>query len=358
MMINNLNFYPYKLNFSSVLKTSKEDFNIREGLLLRLTSDTNKFYWGDVTPLPSFGTETFTEAKEEVKTLIPVFENTDLPEIFNLVNSFRLFQFPALKFGIEQAIINFSFDSNFKPVTEQFVHTNLEIATSALLGSNSIKNGFDEFSELLKKGIKTFKIKIGRNNFNKDLEYIKNIRELGSNFKIRLDANASWSLREAKKFIPMLRKYDIEFIEQPVKTLKDLYELAKFSEVPIAVDESVTDYKTAVKIIESGKFNFIVLKPVVLGSIFDSLKLINLANSKKINAIVSSSFESMLGKSILFLLAAQANHNFAHGLIANKIFDKDLFSNPFDSVNGKIKFELNKYIEFIEKLSTFDYDNR
>lgn len=357
MNIVKLKFYPYKLKFSSPIITSKKSFNFREGFTVRLTDEKNKFYWGDVAPLPSFGTETFRDAYDKLSELENLINNIDLPEIFNILNSFRLYNFPSVKFGIEQALINFSFINDFKPVTEQFTSGSRELQISGLSDSSRDKDHKTEFNELIEAGIRTFKIKIGKNNFEEDLNCIKAVRELDENVVIRLDINGAWTFREAKRKINKLTEYGIEFIEQPVKDLNDLRKLSKISPIPIAVDESIVNYKIAKEIIESGIFKFVVIKPTVLGSIFDSLKLINLANSKKIKIIVSSSFESMLGKSILFLLAAQSNHNFAHGLIANKIFEKDLFPNPFDIITGKIKFELDNYVKFIEQLTDFEHDN-
>ncbi len=356
MNIESLNFYSYKLKFCQPLRTSKETFIFREGFIIRLTDGQNTQYFGEVAPLPSFGTETAGEASDKLNQLKNIIKNTDLPEIFNILNSIKLYNFPAVKSGMEQAIINFSFLNGFEPVTGQFQTSSKEFKVAGITGASQKQNCKPVMSELIEAGIKTFKIKTGKENFENDLACIKTLRDLDETVAIRLDVNGAWSFREAKKKIEKLTGYGIEFIEQPVKSLNDLYKLSKILPIPIAVDESIKNYKTAKEIIESGIFKFVILKPAVLGSILDSLKLIDLGNTHKVNIIISSSFESVLGKSILYLLAAQTNHNFAHGLVANKIFDDDLFRDPFCIKDGKVKFELARYIDFIKQLTELEYD--
>ncbi len=355
MIIREIKFIPYKLKFISPLKTSKETFEYRKGFLIRLTDSGGNNFYGDVAPLVSFGTETLEDAKIKLTSIQALLTGKDYPDIFNFINSFELHGFPAVKFGIEQALINFAFFHNFKPVTEQFNSgEEIHIPVSGVIGISGKTECVNKIKEFIKLGIDTVKLKIG-DDFNNDLNCINSILNLNNNVKLRLDVNGKWNLRKAKTNFAKLPNSRIEFIEQPVKNLEGLNKLAGLTKIKIAPDESVKNFKTAMQIIDNRNFEFIIIKPQVLGSIFDTLKIITRANSKGVKVIISSVFESVVGKSILYLLAAQTNHGYAHGLTANKIFENDLFEAPFKFYEGKIILTKNEFNKFVRILSESEY---
>ncbi len=356
MNIVKLKIFPYRLKFNSSLKTSKETFNVRQGFLIQLVDEEGKFFWGDVSPLPSFGTETLQNAKNKLDELRDLFDNIDLSEIFNIANSIRLYKYPAVKFGLEQAALNLAVYYDFKPVTEQFKFAEkFRIPVSGLIGTTDFPLCEEMIRKITDNKIDTVKLKIGYKDFIEELKCIETISRINNKINIRLDVNGAWSFRKAKKYLEKLSDYNIEYIEQPVVRLTDLYKLSAISKIKIAADESVKNYKSAMEIINSRKLDFIVIKPQVLGSVFDTLKIINEATSGNINIIISSVFESAIGRSILYLLAAQNNHGYAHGLIANRIFENDITELPFTNRDGKIIFGKKDYLKLVERLTGFVY---
>ena len=74
----------------------------------------------------------------------------------------------------------------------------------------------NDAKEAVKKGFKILKIKVGVDP-NKDFQRVKMIREnIGTDIKIRLDANQGWNIKKALSLMKKLEKYDIELLEQPV----------------------------------------------------------------------------------------------------------------------------------------------
>ena len=77
--------------------------------------------------------------------------------------------------------------------------------------------------EGLSEGYACFKLKVGLPG---DEERVAAVREaVGPWPALRLDANAAWWVDEAVRSIRSLERHDLEFIEQPCRTLEELAEV-------------------------------------------------------------------------------------------------------------------------------------
>jgi O-succinylbenzoate synthase len=85
-----LEFRPYQRPFARVLSTSHGNWEVREGIILRLTDENRRIGWGEIAPIPWFGSETLEQAKEFCQQLPPEITATDIfsiPDELLLVNS-------------------------------------------------------------------------------------------------------------------------------------------------------------------------------------------------------------------------------------------------------------------------------
>ena len=86
-----------------------------------------------------------------------------------------------------------------------------------------------EASAAVAEGYRTVKIKVGALALELDEARVAAVRDaVGSEAKIRLDANGGWKEREAEEAIARLAPYRIELLEQPVEA-RDLGGLARLS---------------------------------------------------------------------------------------------------------------------------------
>ena len=86
------------------------------------------------------------------------------------------------------------------------------------------------------------------NNFT-NLDDILN--HFPSHIKLRLDFNGRLDLSRSIRLCKELKSYNIDYIEQPAMKLNDLYELRMISDIPIAVDESLTNCESLDNILHS-----------------------------------------------------------------------------------------------------------
>jgi len=66
-------------------------------------------------------------------------------------------------------------------------------------------------------GFRAVKIKIGSNDFSEDLRRIEAVREVvGDKIMIAVDVNNRWDLQSALKYAPILEKFNIAWLEEPI----------------------------------------------------------------------------------------------------------------------------------------------
>jgi o-succinylbenzoate synthase len=346
MTIREFKYFPFSFNFKTPFQTSSRIISERNGFIISIIDELGNSAFGECSPLPGFSYENIDDTERILKGLryqiIGFSVEENLAAISNLLSEFKLV--PSIVFGLEQSIVGLCIKRRKNFIAESFGKINSDIKVNAVIGFDRTDNILTKIEKKINNGYGTIKLKIGKNNFEDDFDLIKNVREkFGGSIKIRLDANGKWKSENVYDNLERLSSFNIQYIEEPYGDLDTLNNLSNTSPIPIAVDESVRSTDDAVKIINKGKIEFIVLKPMILGGVISSFMLIKEAEEKNKNVIISSSFESAVGRSVLVLLAAATNHSFAHGLDTSEYFERDICKNPYEIKNGKIDFDLENY---------------
>ena len=92
-------------------------------------------------------------------------------------------------------------------------------------------------AEHVREGRHVLKVKLGGDD---DEGILEAIREGAPEARLRVDANAAWTVRRARAALPMLEAFDVELVEQPVAAddLAGLAEVTRASRIPVVADES------------------------------------------------------------------------------------------------------------------------
>jgi len=346
MTIKDFKYIPFSLQLKIPFQSSNQTIKQKVGFIISLNDELGNQSFGEASPLINFSYESNDEVETIFKNLrmqlidLSIEENLDA--VTQSLDSFELI--PSVRFALEQAILFLMIKRN-KNFVNQFV-SNLKpiINVNAVYGFGETNEILSAIEEKINYGYYTVKIKIGRDNFKDDLKLISKIRQqYGDGVSLRLDVNGKWKFEEAKNYLEQLSPFNIQYIEEPCGDLKNLKKLAEESPVPIAADESVNTVNDAYEVINNSNIEFIVLKPMVLGGLISSLEIIKKAEKKNKKVIISSSFESTVGKSGLVLLAAITNHNFAHGLDTSQFFENDICADPLIVKAGKINLVPKSY---------------
>ncbi|MGB5849059.1 MAG: enolase C-terminal domain-like protein, partial [Ignavibacteriaceae bacterium] len=290
-------------------------------------------------PFPEFGSESIEDVENVLSdfNLKVVIDETEIEKSMNncLANYNKL---PALRHGLEQAIINIICKKN-KTTIDNLLNLKLkkQVNVNATIGFLNVEDSVNAARDLIKKGFTTIKLKVGRSNFEEDFSVIKLIREtFRDNIKLRIDSNGNWKLDEAIINLEQLEKFDIEYAEQPVIKLSDYIDLKKRTNIPLAPDESIRSVKDAKEFIKSGAVPYLILKPMMIGGLLPTLEIIKQAVEENITPVITSSFESAIGKTNAVIAAASVKANVAHGFGVADHFTNTITNDPFPIKSGKI----------------------
>jgi len=342
MIIKDLKYIKYKLPLLNPITTSKLSLVERTGFILRLEDSKGNISYGEAAPLDGFSSETLDEAENEIKNFCKEFHDFNVhfdPSGLEYKLENYDIKSPSFSLAFDQALLWLMFNSKNLSLKTLGIESIHEIKFNGFVDITSERNTLDKIERLLKKGFDTIKLKIGRAKFSDDLRIIKVINaRLGDACKLRLDVNGKWSKDEAAENLGHLNEFNIEYVEQPCRKLSDLIFLKNNSPVQIAVDESIENIDQLNKIIDEGTFENIVVKPMRFGQFFELIKIINRAEKLGKNIILSSAFESNLGKLVLSFLSQYTKHEIRHGFATDDIFKNNILNSPFIFNSAKMIF--------------------
>jgi L-Ala-D/L-Glu epimerase len=127
----------------------------------------------------------------------------------------------------------------------------------------------DEVERRLVEGVRTFKVKVGK-DVDRDLARVRAVqRAVGGRASIRLDANRGYSREDGRRFAAALEPAGIELFEQPCASAdwEANAAVAKVSTVPVMLDESIYDLGDIERAAGLDGVGFVKLKLKKLGSV-------------------------------------------------------------------------------------------
>jgi O-succinylbenzoate synthase len=169
-----------------------------------------------------------------------------------------------------------------------------------------------------------------------DLARVEAVRDaLGPGGKVRVDANAAWDVDVAVRRIRELDRYDLEYVEQPCRTLEEMAVLRRKVDVPLAADESVRTAGDPLRVAGlTEAADVVVLKVQPLGGVWPALRV---AEAASLPVVVSSALETSVGMAAgLTLAAALPELPYACGLATVGLLEGDVVADPLLPVGGAI----------------------
>ncbi|WP_460801433.1 o-succinylbenzoate synthase [Microbacterium sp. GXF6406] len=177
-------------------------------------------------------------------------------------------------------------------------------------------------------GCRTAKVKVADpgQHLADDIARVRAVREvLGPEGRVRIDANAAWTVDEAERALHALAEFDLEYAEQPCATVAELAELrarVKYMDIPIAADESVRKAEDPIAVARAGAADLVIIKAQPLGGIGRALDIVAEAG---LPAVVSSALDTAVGLSQgAALAAALPALDFDCGLGTGALFIEDV----------------------------------
>lgn len=149
------------------------------------------------------------------------------------------------------------------------------------------------------------KIKLGSDD---DEGRVRAIREARPDAKLRVDANAGWTVDQALHHLGWLEKYDIELIEQPLarEQLKEMGDVQKRTSIPVVADESVQTMDDIEQLGAAGVAG-INLKLMKVGGLTPAVRILKRARELKMKVMLGCMIETSVGTTAMAHLAGAAD---------------------------------------------------
>ncbi|MBP6997785.1 MAG: o-succinylbenzoate synthase [Phycicoccus sp.] len=183
-------------------------------------------------------------------------------------------------------------------------------------------------------GSLTAKVKVAESgqSLADDLDRVAAVRAtLGPAGRIRVDANGGWTVDQALDAIQRLAAFDLEYVEQPCRTVEELAELRTTLarngiDVLIAADESIRKADDPLRVRDLHAADLIVVKVAPLGGVHRALDIVDATG---LPAVVSSALDTSVGIAAgVALAAALPTLDHACGLGTVSLFEGDIANPP------------------------------
>ncbi|ROQ39421.1 O-succinylbenzoate synthase [Frondihabitans sp. PhB188] len=154
-------------------------------------------------------------------------------------------------------------------------------------------------------GCRTVKVKVAEpgQSLAGDVARVRAAREyVGAAGRVRVDANMHWSVDETLAALEALAPFDLEYVEQPCRTVAELAAVrAAGTGVPVAADESVRKAADPLAVARAGAADLLVIKAQPLGGVAAATRIVREAG---LPVVVSSAIDTSVGLSMGAYLAA------------------------------------------------------
>lgn len=289
----------YGRPFCQPLRTHHGPWQTRTGLILRLMAPTGAVGWGEVAPIPWFGTETLGTALAYLQKLGTQPRLADLQTTPDTL--------PACQFGLQSAIAQTQTPvPPIPPLDTAQVCALLPAGTAALR----------HWPALWAAGHRAFKLKIGLSPPPQEQAVLAQlIASLPATAQLRLDANGGLTRAEAVQWLCHCQHLgdQIAFLEQPLppEQWRELQRLGDRFGPLVALDESVATVAQLAQVCTAGWPGTVVIKPAIAGS---PQRLQTLYQRYDLQGVFSASLCTNIGRNAALAIAARLDPTRKHAL--------------------------------------------
>jgi muconate cycloisomerase len=167
----------------------------------------------------------------------------------------------------------------------------------------------EEGREMVDRGWRILKVKIGRPEPTEDARVVVALREaVGDGIEIRADANQAYDTKTAIRVIREMEEARPGFVEQPVHAadLEGMAEVRSAVGVPIMADESAQVPEDVVALARHRACDSVSIYVIGPGGLGSSKKMASIAEACRLRGYVGGALESVIGASAGLHLAASS----------------------------------------------------
>ncbi|MCG5536784.1 o-succinylbenzoate synthase [Ectothiorhodospira mobilis] len=306
-----LHLWRFRLPLTAPLDLGAVTLDQREGLLLQWERDGAPCVWSEISPLPGFSPHDLETCQRALQ------ERLRRPGSLAARLGGDLRELPAeVRFGIEAGLLQCT----------------TPLPPARPLPRCRLLRHDDPARSGPAPGSACIKLKVGRAAPRSDRETLRALlQRLKPGQRLRLDANRSWSLEDARTVLEGMDPQRIEFVEEPLRPGLDYAPWPGISAVPFAWDETLRADSAPfpARALDTPGLGALVLKPMLTG-LTETQRLMAAARARGLQVILSAAYESNLTLDLYARLADHWGLPGPHGLDTFSVLGEALLA-PIDS---------------------------
>ena len=336
MKVSRLSWTPFRLPLRVPFRTAAGEIADREGLVLRIATDAGLVGLGEASPHPDRGPDALREVEESLTRVAPRLLGAEVSCLDELVEGLP----PALACAIDTAACDALARARSVSVARLLSETaRTSVPVNATIATADETEAVAQATTARKAGFDCVKLKVGMaRDLDEERRRVAAVRAtLGSEVRLRLDANGAWSMAQAVAAIQALEEYDLEFVEQPVRAgeVEAMKRVRREVATPIAADEE--SLAGAWRVLELEAAQVLVVKPMVVGGLRPARELIQRALEAGVAAIVTTTIDAGVGAAAALHLAATLPPDSpACGLATGALLADDIVERPLEARAGRM----------------------
>lgn len=302
MKIKDIQVGKIQIPLKKPFKTSLRTVTVAEEVIIKIITEEGAIGFGSAPPTAVITGDIEESIAGAIKSVIKPkligLNIEDFEHIMNVLNN-SMIRNSSAKAAVDIALYDLFCKLYNIPLYRLLGGYRKTIDTDITISVNSPEEMVRDSIQAVEEGYRHLKVKVGTNEAL-DIERVKAIREaVGSDIKIRVDANQGWKPKEAVRII---RRYEdmnlnIELVEQPVIAwdIEGLKFVTDNVETDILADEAVFSPREAIKIINMKAADLINIKLMKCGGIYNALKICSIAEAMEVECMVGCMMESKVG---------------------------------------------------------------
>ncbi|MFA5167207.1 MAG: dipeptide epimerase [Candidatus Omnitrophota bacterium] len=299
--------------------TAKGQHDLLENVLFSMELSGGVRGFGEAAVATHITGETVQETLKNLKEAARSVEGRSLPEFPVVAEEFRdrFAKNKCALAALEMAFLDAATREKKMPLWRAFGTRPRVLTTDMTVVLGDVTDAETATREVLRRGIRSFKVKVGR-DFRLDLKRVAAVVRIAGKCPVCLDANQGFTAVQTLKFLKELTRLKIKpaLVEQPVpkEDWEGLAKVTREGKVLVCADESVSSLEDAKRLIRTKAAGAINVKFMKTG-VLEAYEIARLAKKHGIRLMIGTMMETPL--------AVTAAAHFAAGLGGFDFVDLD-----------------------------------
>jgi L-alanine-DL-glutamate epimerase-like enolase superfamily enzyme len=286
--------------------------------------------YGEAAPFPAFNGETQASALAAVESARQLVEGQDVRAWRGIALKLReqIGDAGSARCAIETALLDALMRQAGMPLVAFFGGTERRLETDMTITTGSVEQASTAALEILARGIRTLKVKVGGGELAHDLQRLVAIHAVAPDAPLIVDGNGGMTVDAALELVGALHMQNIRpvLLEQPVPAddWQGMVQLARWGGVPVAADETASSAANVLRIASEGAAQVVNIKLQKAG-VLEALEIAAICRAAGLRLMIGGMVESILSMTV--------SAHFAAGLGGFEFVDLDtpmfMAENPF-----------------------------